>query len=511
MSLPTTRWRTLIDSVVTGLVVPADVFEAMVLVESNGNPDAHSKSDARGLAQLIPRWHKDGIGTKVAAEMGRALTDQLWFDPEFSLRCGSRHLAWCFVSDDSQNWERAVRKYFSGTADPSADFVDGQGTSVGQHIQKFRDALAAVQADRAGRVTSPPANPAPNEREEPMVNHVYVFSMGHRNGGLGPHKPARGGAPGESEWTPRCTRFVAEEFRARGATVFIAQEEDGDDEPNDSAPIPRQDVAKLSASLARQHGALAYLSFHYNGSEGRMPGFHAVIADQNGETFESNAKDVRLAKAIAERLRATNTVSIHGDGTFRESSSGAVNAQDESSRLGEMAGTASVRDRTVRLILEAADFSTPRERKFLEDDDWLRKVYAVAVADGCADEFGSFPKGNTVRAVSGDVDRVGPRAEPVPVPDLTAFIASGALVKTPPPVVTIASGERMEFVNRTAKAVRATPRRQFGSQDAPSIGPDIEAGEPFVVTWKYQARDGLAYYLTPFWTRVDADDVELIA
>lgn len=64
----------------------------MVLVESNGDPRARSDSDARGLAQLIPRWHRDGIGRKVAAEMNRPLTEDLWFDPEFSLRCGSRRL-----------------------------------------------------------------------------------------------------------------------------------------------------------------------------------------------------------------------------------------------------------------------------------------------------------------------------------------------------------------------------------------------------------------------------------
>ena len=99
-------------------------------------------------------------------------------------------------------------------------------------------------------------------------------------------------------------------------------------------------------------------------------------------------------------------------------------------------------------------------------------------------------------------------AQPIPLPDLTQFVTNGALVKTPPPVVTISSGEQMEFVNA---AVRSTPRRQFGGQDAPSVGPDIEAGQTFIVTWKFRARDGRFYFLTPFWTRVDADAVELVA
>lgn len=78
------------------------------------------------------------------------------------------------------------------------------------------------------------------------------------------------------------------------------------------------------------------------------------------------------------------------------------------------------------------------------------------------------------------------------------------------PGITISSGEQMEFVNKTARAIRATPRRQFGSQDAPSVGPDIQAGQTFIVTWKYKARNDRLYFLTPFWTWVDADDVELV-
>ncbi len=500
MALTTARWRPLIDAVVTGTVLPSRVFEAMVFVESNGDPNARSASDARGLAQLIPRWHKDGIGKKVAALMGRPLTDNLWFDPEFSLRCGSRHLAWCFVSDGSQSWERAVRAYFTNSADPPAGFTDAQGTSVERHIQKFRDALILVDEDRQA---SPSGQSGVSGEQPAMVEHVYVFSMGHRNGGLNLQNQARGGASGEVEWTPKCTRLVFEEFRARGARVFIAQEEDGDDDPNDSFPMPRQDVAKLSAKLAKQHGALAYLSFHYNGSHnGNDPGFHAVVADSGvgsgARTLPSNSKDVEVAKAIAKRLKATNTVGIRGNGIMSEQEANVVN-HDRRSRLGELLGTFDVRETTVRLILEAADFSTPRERAFLNDDDWIRDVYAVAVADGCADVFGEFPNPGGRPATA--------FAAPSPVAELTGFVANGALIQTPPAVVTIASGEQMHFVNTTAKAIRATPRRQFGSQQAPSVVPDIEAGQTFNVVLRYQAANGDAYFLTPFWTRVLAADV----
>jgi hypothetical protein len=502
MALPTARWRPLIDVAVAGLVLPANVFEAMVLVESNGDPNARSASDARGLAQLIPRWHKDGIGKKVALLMGRPLTDALWFDPEFSLRCGARHLTWCYVSDGSRSWERAVRAYFTGTPDPPAGFANAQGTSVEQHIRKFRDALVRVDDDRGAS----PAGHPPAGGASPMVDHVYVFSMGHRNAGPDVNgNPARGGAPGEPDWTPKCTRMVAEEFRERGAKVFIAQEEDGDNDPDDSWPMKREAVARLSARVAKEQGAIAYLSFHYNGSGGTMPGFHAVVPDAVGSgvgnLISNNPKDVRLAQAIAERLRASNTVKIHKDGVYSEFDTGAV-AGEPGARLGELKGTLSIREQAVRLILEAADFSTARERAFLQDDDWVRNVYAVAVADGCADVFGAFP--------NPDGRPAGGFADPSPIAELTEFVANGALVKTPPPVVTIASGEEMHFVNATARAIRDTPRRKFGSRSAPSVGPDIQAGQTFTVAWRYRAGNGNTWFLTPFWTRVDANDVELV-
>ena len=61
-----------------------------------------------------------------------------------------------------------------------------------------------------------------------------------------------------------------------------------------------------------------------------------------------------------------------------------------------------------------------------------------------------------------------------------------------------------------AKALRTTSRRQFGSPTAPSVGPNIEAGQTFIVTWRHPATDDRDYVLTPFWTRVDPADVELV-
>ena len=510
MALPTAQWRPLIDTAVGGTVLPANILEAMVLVESEGNPRAHSDSDARGLCQLIPRWHAGGVGKKVALLMGKELTGELWFDPEFSLRCGARHLTWCYTSDGSRSWERAVRKYFTGVADPPAGFKDGQGTSVEQHIAKFRDAIAKVDEDRRLELLDDKVRDDDEVRDlaqqpgAPTGSHVYIFSMGHRN------KDA-GGTTRERELTPLYVRAAAEEFRGRGATVIIVQEEDSSDPDRDDAKhATRLAVAKRAAELARQHDADAYLSFHYNNSTrngvpGRMPGFHAVVPDgvgsPGGDIMKNNPKDVRLAKAIARHLRESNTVSIHGEGVFSEFDTGAV-AREHGARLDEMRGTASVRDRTVRLVLEAADVSVLRERDFLWDENWIRNVYAVAIADGCEDVFGPFPERG--RGPEGGF------ARPTPIEELTGFVANGKLVQDPPPVVTLPSGERMEFLNQTARAVNDTPRRQAGKLDAPSVGPDVAKGLTFNVAWRYQDGEGHTWYLTPFWTHLDADDVELL-
>jgi len=149
--ISTTRWRPLINEVAAEYA-PLDpvVFEAMVLTESNGNPNARSASDARGLTQIIYRWHAR-IVDEAAVRFGVPLGAGSLFNPHVNLYASGRHLRWLYLSDDAgeRSWERAVRAYFSGSYDPPPGFVDGQGTSPDQHITKLRAAIESVQADRA--------------------------------------------------------------------------------------------------------------------------------------------------------------------------------------------------------------------------------------------------------------------------------------------------------------------------------------------------------------------------
>jgi hypothetical protein len=144
----TANYRSLIDEVSAKYNIPSDVFEAMILVESNGNPKDVSASNAIGLGQIIYKWHKDTVDDVTKGKYGRESREDDLYDPYVNLTVSAIHLSWCYRSDGSQSWERAVRKYFSGSADPAPGFTDGQGTTPEQHITKLLKAIVTVQNDR---------------------------------------------------------------------------------------------------------------------------------------------------------------------------------------------------------------------------------------------------------------------------------------------------------------------------------------------------------------------------
>lgn len=148
--IPDHPYRPMIDEVATRRGIPADLFEAMIMVESNFNPNARSASDALGLGQIIYRIHKPYVDKMGWDLYGLPENESALFHPALNLEYSAAHLVYCYVSDGSQSWERGVRKYHSGSADPSDDFVDGQGTSSDAHIDKLRIALARVRTDRQG-------------------------------------------------------------------------------------------------------------------------------------------------------------------------------------------------------------------------------------------------------------------------------------------------------------------------------------------------------------------------
>jgi hypothetical protein len=65
---------------------------------------------------------------------------------------------------------------------------------------------------------------------------------------------------------------------------------------------------------------------------------------------------------------------------------------------------------------------------------------------------------------------------------------------------------RFFWVGDRVKATVATPRLRFAFTDAARLGVDIKAGEEFDVNWLFIGEDGREYYLTPWYTRVRAED-----
>lgn len=75
----------------------------------------------------------------------------------------------------------------------------------------------------------------------------------------------------------------------------------------------------------------------------------------------------------------------------------------------------------------------------------------------------------------------------------------------------LVNGVEFVWVNDRVRAIRDTKRLQYAYATAKETGPVIRKGLEFDVLWMFKADDGRYYYLTPYWTRVAAEDTERIA
>lgn len=337
-----------------------------------------------------------------------------------------------------------------------------------------------------------------------MAEHRYILSAGHRN-------TNRGGATDEINWTfPSCKALKAA-IEARGGKAFIIQEVDGGGDGTFFVSGGRQACAERCVSVAAEHGPFdAYISSHYNG--GRSPGFHAIFPDGwggSGDTKTHNPKDVRLCRAIRDRVKATNTVGMlswtkDSPGVMSEHESGAVSGI-EGRRLGEMVGTHGFRSSTARVIIEAGSIDVARERAFITDRHWVRHVYAEAVVDALEDIFGPFPER---RPVDPDEENF---AKPMPRPVLTQF-KDRAEADVP---AAIKDGDDWYFwIGREVTVTKQTKRMQFADDDAPTVGPDLmpatsdDPGDQFFAAWGGIAKNGRPFAHTFWETRVWLDDTD---
>jgi cell wall-associated NlpC family hydrolase len=130
------------------LGVPPDVIAAIMDIESDGNPKAHSPQDAVGLMQVVPRYHQ-----KRADKYG----GDLW-DPSINVLTGTDFLRENFdrakklygVSDD-QAWTIASAAYLggwdwdAGTFNSNADHYGSTGQSYSDAFNTNRSKYVALQ------------------------------------------------------------------------------------------------------------------------------------------------------------------------------------------------------------------------------------------------------------------------------------------------------------------------------------------------------------------------------
>lgn len=240
-----------------------------------------------------------------------------------------------------------------------------------------------------------------------MATHRFALSAGHRNNG-------RGGASRgpEIEWSYPMTVKVKNEIIRRGGEAFIVSEVDGDGDPSFTYRELGA-TAKLAVDIGMARGGIdAYLSFHYGAEP--INGAFFIYPDATGlrpagaywpsrfhqvDTRGNNTLDIRLARVIAKHVAKTG-MPIRGDGTMSEAQSGVGLL---GWRLGEMEGTAGVRDTVARLVLEAGNSLSPDELKRMWDPAWQDK-YARAVVDGLEEVFGKFSSTATPPADKPKVD-----------------------------------------------------------------------------------------------------------
>lgn len=334
------------------------------------------------------------------------------------------------------------------------------------------------------------ANPAtsPPVEESPMATHRYILSAGHRN-------ENGGGARNEINWTYPSVKALKAAIEARGGKAFIVHELDGDGDNSFSHDRGLQNVAALCVQLAKTHGPFdAYISSHYNG--GASPGFHAIFPDawSGVDIKANNPLDVRLARTMRDRVKATNTVRMlswtrDSPGVMSERETG-VGAQGY--RLGEFVGTLGFRDTTARVIIEASSIDVASEARYINDPNWVRNVYSEAIVDALEDVFGDF--------------REGP--EPPPTTTYAEKSPIAALVDLPAYHEVFSQGQRIAQLvraNFTVKVAKQTKALRYAGGSA-TVRADFMPDELVDVDYLIINTDDTMYWYTADGIRFRFDD-----
>ena len=127
--------------------VPEHVIYAMIKVESNFDPFAVSKADARGLMQMMPdtfKWLTD------SGHFNEHLPVEAMFIPEVSIKYGSYYLSYLYGK--FKNWNTALAAYNAGEGNVAkwlkdAQYSDGNGTLTYIPFRETRHYVTKVETE----------------------------------------------------------------------------------------------------------------------------------------------------------------------------------------------------------------------------------------------------------------------------------------------------------------------------------------------------------------------------
>lgn len=548
MSVPSHPYRPLIERIAR-LYPPItpDVLEACAWVESGFDPTARSASGARGLMQIIPAQHAAVLGVKVADEMGVRLTDALWDDPEFSLRAGARHLAWLYTVDDTPSWERAIRAYHSGRYDPPVTFRDGQGTSSDAHITKFRSALSDVQALRSQGTTAMPTYSTvvpglpggPLLTDYPIDTDVMIpaWNTYQRPGikAMQPRVSVQHGTANPNSLRKGEVNWLVNQRAGGGQTSFHACSDD----TGVSVAVPADEVtwqaadgagpgnmsgfscemienAAMWASPARRRRAI-YITADFMGR----------VAARLGIARPTYHWTYNYGNAPSARHRCPEQLMfVHPEAKDDYERQWYASRADELARMGGTAGLkAGDRVKATKAVLARRGWGTSQPVVMNIAAGTVGTVTddgsGILVRQGNGmDWFNVTTKSGSgwvpVQDFEGVVDeKPAPAPQPTyakPIP-ITALLATDLQKNDTAPGLVVDEGTEFVFVADVVEATKDTPRLQQGDRKAPRTGPDLKAGERFVVAWLFKSRSGEFFYLTPapYWTRVAYADTKRIS
>lgn len=115
------QWRLLIENCAAENKIAADLIGAVILQESDGEPNAISPSGAVGLMQVMPR---DGKAAEFLCSAGPCFVDRpesnALFNPEFNIAYGCNYLSG--LIEKTSSTREALRLY--GPMDVSYSYAD---------------------------------------------------------------------------------------------------------------------------------------------------------------------------------------------------------------------------------------------------------------------------------------------------------------------------------------------------------------------------------------------------